>query len=43
MSAARTDKIILIFYEYKNHSKKNNSTILDHYQENFVIGMKQIS
>ena len=28
MGAAHTDKIILIFCEYKNHSKENNSTIL---------------
>jgi len=49
MSAAHTDKIILIFCEYKNHSKENNSTImincdiLNHSQENFVIEIKQIS
>jgi len=28
MSATHTDKIILIFCEYKNHSKENNSTII---------------
>jgi len=28
MSAAHTDKIILIFCEYENHSKENNSTII---------------
>jgi len=47
MSAAHTDKIILIFCEYKNHSQENNSTnicdILNHSQENFVIEIKQIS
>jgi len=47
MSAAHSDKIILIFCEYKNHnSKENNSTIicdiLNHSQENFVIEIKQI-
>jgi len=47
MSAAHTDKIILIFCEYKNHSKEDSSTticdILKHSQENFVIEIKQIS
>ena len=47
MNAARTDKIILIFCEYKNHSKENNSTsvsdILNHSQENFFIEIKRIS
>ena len=47
MSPAHTDKIILIFCEYKNHSKEDNSTIicdiLNHSQENFVIKIKQIS
>ena len=47
MSAAHTDIIILIFCEYKNHSKENNSTIicdiLNHCQENFVIKIKQTS
>jgi len=47
MSAAHTDKIILIFSEYKNHSKENNSTIicdiLNRCQENFVVEIKQIS
>ena len=28
MSAAHTDKLILIFCEYKNHSKENNNTII---------------
>jgi len=28
MSAAHSEKIILIFCEYKNHSKENNSTII---------------
>jgi len=41
MSAAHTDKIILIFCEYKNHSKENNGTIicdiLNHCEENFLI------
>jgi len=41
------DKIILIFCEYKNHTKENNSTIichiLKHSQESFVIEIKQIS
>jgi len=47
MSAAHTEKIILSFCEYQNHSKENNSTIicdiLNHSQENFVIEIKQIS
>jgi len=47
MSAAHTDKIILIFCEYKNYSKESNSTIicdiLNHSQENFDIEIKQIS
>jgi len=47
MSASHTDKIILFLYEYKNHSKENNSNIigdiLNHSQENFVIEIKQIS
>jgi len=47
MSAAHTDKITLIFCEYKNHSKENNNTvvsdILNHSQENSVIEIKQIS
>ena len=47
MRAAHTGNIILIFCEYKNHSKENNSTIicdiLHHCQENFVIEIKQIS
>jgi len=47
MSAAHSDKIILIFCEYKNHSKDNTATIicdiLNHSQENFVIEIKQIS
>jgi len=50
MSAPRTDKIILIFCEYKNHSKENTSTImsmwhliLNHSQENFVMEIKHIS
>jgi len=47
MSAAHADKIILIFCEYKNHSKDNNSTIIcdivNHSQENVVIEIKQIS
>jgi len=47
MSAAHTDKIIFIFYEYKNHSKENNTNIicdiLNHSQENFVIEIKHIS
>ena len=47
MSAAHTDKIILIFCEYKNHSEENNSTIiheiLNHSHKNFVIEIKQIS
>jgi len=48
MSAAHTDKIILIVCENKNHNcKENNSTIicdiLNHSQENFVIETKQIS
>ena len=46
-SAAHTDKIILIFCEYKNYNKQNNSTIicdiLNQPQENFVIEIKQIS
>ena len=41
MCAAHTDKIILIFCEYKNHSKENTTTIiceiLRHSQENFII------
>jgi len=47
MSAAHTDKIILIFREYKSHSKENSSTIicdiLNQSQENFVTEIKQIS
>ena len=48
MRAAHTDKVFLIYCEYKNHnSKENNSTIicniLNHSQENFVIEIKQIS
>jgi len=47
MSAAHTDKIILTFCEYKNHSKENTATIfcdsLNHCQENFVVDIKQIS
>ena len=47
MSAAHTDKIILIFCECKNNSKENNSTIicdiLNHFQENLVIEIKQIT
>jgi len=47
MSAARSDKIIMIFCEYKNHCKEDTTTIigdiLNHSQENFVIEIKQIS
>jgi len=47
MSAAHTDKIILIFCEYKNHSKENtaaiNCDILNYCQGNFVREIKQIS
>jgi len=47
MSAAHTDKIILSFCEYKNHSKENTATIiceiLNHSLGNFVIEIKKIS
>ena len=50
MCAPHTDKIILSFCEYKNHSKENTSTImsmwhliLNHSQGNFVMEIKQIS
>jgi len=47
MSAAHTEKIILIFCECKNHSKVNTTTIicdiLNHSQGNFVTEIKQIS
>jgi len=49
MSPAHSDKIILIFCEYENHSsrKENISTIIcdifNTCQENFVIEIKQIS
>ena len=47
MSAAHTDKIVLISCEYKNHIKENTTTIIDdilnHSQGNFVIEIKQIS
>jgi len=47
MSAAHTDKIILIFCQFKNHSKENNKNIicdiLNHPQRNFVIDIKQRS
>jgi len=47
MSAAHTDKIILIFCEYKKHSKENTTTIvcdiLNHSDGNFVIEIKQLS
>jgi len=47
MSAAHTDKIVLIFCEYENYSKENTTPIicdiLNHSQGNFVIDIKQIS
>ena len=47
MSATHTDKIILIFCEYKNHSKENitkiNGDILNHSQGNFDTEIKKIS
>ena len=42
MSAAHTDKIILILCEYQNHSKEDTTTIICHSQGNFVIEIKQI-
>jgi len=47
ISAVHTDKIILIFCGYRNHSKENTATlicdILNQSQGNFVIEIKQIS
>jgi len=45
MSAAHTDKIILIFCANKNHSKENTTTIicdiLNHSPGHFVIEIKK--
>ena len=47
MSAAHSDKIIFIFWEYEDHSKENTTTIicdiLSPSQGNFVTEIKQIS
>ena len=44
MSAAHSDKIVLIFCEYKNHSKENTTIIicdiLNHSQRKFFIEIK---